>query len=617
MPSFCTRQELKFLQDASITQNASINPLKIDGCLISLKYNRSGVSFQTQSKHMYRDILINNSRNFNLKQYGEFISSLPTEFTMKNRCKFGVHSYYGVVFYKDSRVFTIFSDDKYQTFQIRMHSTCELIKFDENHNLSFIQVYNNERLHKKFFGKTFVHAFLNNFISQEIFEQFHKEIPEKDTSDVVKCIKGLPGFCKIYTTDKQIDKSLKYKDKSVEYLVWYPKGPDYFKMLESMQAVAIDATFCLKDYVLIVPHGIYYNTGVPLGLVIAPSETKEAYLRFFNELRIPLGFRIETKPIICDFGTAIESFLSCYDDVTIYYCLRHYLGRLGHNSPISVLASRILWADTIEVYDNLYEKYSQVAQYLHEKGKITDSQYNAWQEMKSKKQNLALCLRHPRISCNNHIEAFHGRLQDSMKSARIKSDYSKLKFILDEIIVKMNDVSNPSNRNAKNYLKKLQAQNLRLKDSRINVKFCNRCSQNNYFKVMQELYGIRMPCIHNCHLWSNLESPPPLIFKKIDRNDQNQIEINHVVISENVTHEDSDPTNEEVFLQDYYDATNRDEDLILIFQKVFKIDSKFKAFYCMQKLEINIDLPQDPDLQIDVLIEFINELTNKKKILKD
>jgi hypothetical protein len=110
-----------------------------------------------------------------------------------------------------------------------------------------------------------------------------------------------------------------------------------------------------------IPLAVKANVGVPLGIVIAPSDRKEVFSIFADALvekGFSLGDLFELPPL-SDAGTALRS----YTDVGVrrrgyhrrhYLCYRHLLESLGSNTLVSLLARRLLFTRTQDAFRELF-----------------------------------------------------------------------------------------------------------------------------------------------------------------------------------------------------------------------------------------------------------------------
>jgi hypothetical protein len=110
----------------------------------------------------------------------------------------------------------------------------------------------------------------------------------------------------------------------------------------------LDASFrAIKPYVYAVPSIVSQNVGIPLGLVLGPSESSEMFTVFAEGL-IEQGVgreELSALPLLSDEGTALLAYGRIWHEIH-RTCFRHWLEGLGSKALPPMLARRLLFART-------------------------------------------------------------------------------------------------------------------------------------------------------------------------------------------------------------------------------------------------------------------------------
>jgi hypothetical protein len=115
----------------------------------------------------------------------------------------------------------------------------------------------------------------------------------------------------------------------------------------------LDASFkAIRSYVYCVPLAIIRNVGVPLGLVVGPSESEEMFASFADGL-IAKGMERECLhaiALLSDEGKALLAYGRRYHAVH-FACFRHWLESLGLRTLAALLGRRLLFTRTEAAYN--------------------------------------------------------------------------------------------------------------------------------------------------------------------------------------------------------------------------------------------------------------------------
>jgi hypothetical protein len=110
----------------------------------------------------------------------------------------------------------------------------------------------------------------------------------------------------------------------------------------------LDASFtALNPYVDSIPLAVINNVGIPLGLILGPSESTEMFTTFAEDL-IQHGLeqeRLHSLPVLSDEGSALISYRRQYHAAHYFY-FRHGLEALVSQTFVVMLARRLLFART-------------------------------------------------------------------------------------------------------------------------------------------------------------------------------------------------------------------------------------------------------------------------------
>jgi hypothetical protein len=124
----------------------------------------------------------------------------------------------------------------------------------------------------------------------------------------------------------------------------------------------LDCSFnALKPYVYSIPLAVKANAGIPLGIVIAPSERQAVFSLFADHLAekgFSRGDPFEL-PLLSDAGAALRSKAEGNADREGYHrhhclCYRHLLEAIGSGTIVALVARRLLFTTTKEAFKDIY-----------------------------------------------------------------------------------------------------------------------------------------------------------------------------------------------------------------------------------------------------------------------
>ena len=144
--------------------------------------------------------------------------------------------------------------------------------------------------------------------------------------------------------------------RSLRTLMWIPS---WFQVLDGLSAThcQLDCSFkAAAPYVYCIPQLVVYNTSVPMGLIIAPTEATAIYTelwQFMKEIEEKLNKvgRILPNIILSDMGQALKSFCE-NQNLTQFICHRHILESFGSNSHIMNIVRKVIESLTSEELEN-------------------------------------------------------------------------------------------------------------------------------------------------------------------------------------------------------------------------------------------------------------------------
>jgi hypothetical protein len=274
----------------------------------------------------------------------------------------------------------------------------------------------------------------------------------------------------------QIDNyPLTYKSRAVVSSTWLaPWTPDFLKEmvpLWKIQYFELDVSFeALGPMCYCIPTAISHNIGIPLGLIITPTERTETYRLFIHMLERIDRSLIETviqKPLLSDQGTALKSFANEFE-IVHFLCFRHLLELLGSRTFVSLLARRLLFTGSEEEYNKLKQPTFQefgcavrmeaITEHgksvfcgifglsMDPTGRVEEIDAEAFPRQALWGGRLAQGV----SACTNHVEGLHARLNEAVRVCRLLT--RKISVIVNTLKAKVSDAHRNPFRSAKQKL---------------------------------------------------------------------------------------------------------------------------------------------------------------------
>jgi hypothetical protein len=218
----------------------------------------------------------------------------------------------------------------------------------------------------------------------------------------------------------------------------------------------LDASFRAMDpYVIVVPLAIINNFGVPLGLVVTPTERSGSFSLFWTEMQLShedLAQLVFGKPLLSDSGTSLIAYGASH--IRHYLCFRHILERLGSRTYVAILARRLMFCANREHYAAMREQSRASLEVALHENLVTpqgcalfsrtfgftvapDSVVSIVTPDPFESQALWGTRGDDGVStCSNHIEGLHGRLNHSVAARRVLALHRRFQCIVDHLTIK-------------------------------------------------------------------------------------------------------------------------------------------------------------------------------------
>lgn len=308
-----------------------------------------------------------------------------------------------------------------------------------------------------------------------------------------------------------------FREKRIKSFCWL--HPYYNDFLNKGTAIGLDATFrVLKPYKLCVPQCIINNTGVPLGIATAPSESFALYSLLFEtvfQLDNNTFQTLQRKAFISDEHKSFNKLQSVYN-IKIYKCIMHLIRSVGANSLLGFLFKDILYSYTDKEFDRNQLKYSFILKNLYAED-LAASKNKKFGDAHYIKVGKSLGIDphgnyipaeesysplYRRISLNvpttnNHCESYHSKINSIAGDQRYTIN-NRLSLLSKHIMNRLKQLDQSSLCNLRTYIRNLKKKanekvekNPQLLD-RYNKYECD-CQKSSYYSKM---YGIDLPCIH-------------------------------------------------------------------------------------------------------------------------
>jgi hypothetical protein len=148
---------------------------------------------------------------------------------------------------------------------------------------------------------------------------------------------------------------LQYRGQGVVTMTWITDWAAPLFTRNCVQYVELDASFyALRPYAYIIPFAVYRNFGIPIGLIVVPTERAEAY-QLYDDGVCATGVDpriLHRHPLLSDEGSALSAY-AAKNRILQYFCFRHRLELLGSGTYVALLARRLFFTATREEYDLL------------------------------------------------------------------------------------------------------------------------------------------------------------------------------------------------------------------------------------------------------------------------
>jgi hypothetical protein len=319
-----------------------------------------------------------------------------------------------------------------------------------------------------------------------------------------------------------------YNGRSVVTLSWVaPWAPGILKVPASRIRAffELDASFrALKPYVSIVPTLVVANYGIPLGIVVTPTERAASYRLFWANLdEGDIERDVSSRPLLSDQGKALRTYGR--EHCKHWFCYRHMLERLGSGTYVAILAHRLMFCASKTEYDRNREDVAAALDIGTSSKRITGKGKrifcrtfgftkcaSGWSVTLNPDPVEAQALWSERgragvSACTNHVEGLHGRLNKATAEVRLIS--RRLKCMVEVLWQKANRFSADAHRSAK----RKYAEMIAIAKAHGYERAECDCGWNI---VYEQRFGIDgFPCIHTCQehpVDFRLQNPPNLEF---------------------------------------------------------------------------------------------------------
>ena len=165
------------------------------------------------------------------------------------------------------------------------------------------------------------------------------------------------------------DGNFSYKNIKIGAFIYIPYSTfELLQMDESvLSCIELDTSFKpTSPDVYCVPQLIYRNVGIPIALIVGPSESCELYnllyfaIQHYDKLNhTTLSSTVEKIPILTDMHPSFTSLSSKYK-MEHYYCFAHIIRSYGANSIISLFVRDVLFSHSKNQYEKNIAKNAEL-----------------------------------------------------------------------------------------------------------------------------------------------------------------------------------------------------------------------------------------------------------------
>ena len=312
-----------------------------------------------------------------------------------------------------------------------------------------------------------------------------------------------------------------FEGTSIKAFAWIPEVS--FEVLTMGNCIELDTSFtAINPYVFSVPSIIHRNSGIPLGLLVGPTECHELYSLLYNSMSIidsELFQILLSKKILSDEHSSFECLQKRYG-FDLYYCYVHLIRSFGAHSAISILVREVLFCKSEEEFlanlprfirtFNLFLEIGGSAQSCKEKfiAILGYDENGEKVERNAHMEPLYIRMIEGIPTTTNHVESLHHYINDSV--GKYKNPYKRLAVLIQCIINHMNNVNHNIIRNLRNYIKNLK--NFAINEIKKNPECIsyydkNICENSSCYDGLyySQIYQCELPCIHQVmnKKWSN------------------------------------------------------------------------------------------------------------------
>jgi hypothetical protein len=284
----------------------------------------------------------------------------------------------------------------------------------------------------------------------------------------------------------------------------------------------LDATYQAgRPYAAIVPTAVIRNAGLPLGLVLTPTERAASYELFWDDMDLSAEEKRElvfSKALLSDGGQALRAYGQRH--VRHFTCMRHVLERLDSRTYVAMLARRLMFAGCERDYSLLRAHCIISLQLAMRAGIVTDDgaglfcrtfglTIGAGGVLCSSSSDMfrAEVIWGERAAagvstCSNHVEWLHSQLNAATGGIRLP--HRRLKEIVDVLTAKAAEFRSEGLRPPRRKFRELrEAARAAGMDATRDSCDCG------WGQIYARRFGLaRFPCLHTVLSWGPLVLPP-------------------------------------------------------------------------------------------------------------
>jgi hypothetical protein len=268
-----------------------------------------------------------------------------------------------------------------------------------------------------------------------------------------------------------------------------------------------------------IPLAVKANVGIPLGIVMAPSEHRDVF-SLFADVLAEKGFSrgdLFELPLLSDAGNALRSYAEGNAGRRGYHryhdlCDRHLLESLGSGTIVALLARLLLFTPTEEAFREIYPQ--TIADFVlgcrqnvisaagrKKFGELFGVDLAGWNGDGSPRTNAGIfkgqALWSERgitfgvAACTNHIDGTHGRLNQQVKHLRCSRE--KFAIITSALIESAANWSDKVQRGWRRITGELEAS---AHDHHLNFPDCPEDARCDKGLLLSRRLGRQVLCVH-------------------------------------------------------------------------------------------------------------------------